>query len=47
MIAISDDYTAYCFDEACAFISQQLKDGKEIVERTHYNKPSDLYKKYE
>lgn len=24
-----DEYTAYCLDEACAYISLQIKDGKE------------------
>lgn len=24
-----DEYTAFCLDEACAYISLQIKDGKE------------------
>lgn len=44
---ISDEYTAFCFDEACAIITQRLKDGEEIIEKTHYSRPSELYKKYE
>lgn len=47
LMAITDPYTAYCLDEACAYIMKELEDGKEIVRRTHYSKPSDLYKKYE
>jgi hypothetical protein len=46
MLGISNDYEAYCLDEACAVITQNLKDGKQIVYRNHYSKPSDLYKKY-
>ena len=46
-MGISDPYTAYCLDEACAYIAQELEGGGVIVERTHYSKPSDLYRKYE
>ena len=51
LIGIKDDYTAFCFDEACAFIIKQIKDGKEPIMRVEsdkivYNKPSDLYRKY-
>lgn len=55
LLEIEDAYTAFCFDEACAFIIAQLKDGKEPIikkrntENTiiNYGKPSDIYKKYE
>lgn len=47
LMAIPDEYTAYCFDEACAVILQKLKDGEEPIEKTHYTSPSQLYKKYE
>lgn len=51
MMGIKDEYTAFCFDEACAFIIKQLKDGKEPIMKVEndkiiYNKPSDLYRKY-
>lgn len=55
LIEIEDAYTAFCFDEACAFILSEMQDGKEVVIKTgednegnkkHYNKPSDIYKKY-
>lgn len=50
-IGIEDNYTAFCFDEACAFIIKQLKDGKEPIMRVEndkiaYKKPSDLYRHY-
>lgn len=50
-MGIKDDYTAFCFDEACAFIIKQIKDGKEPVMRVEndnivYKKPSDLYRHY-
>ena len=55
LIGIDDVYTAFCFDEACAFIIKNLKDGLEPTikmnglgeEKGVYSKPSDLYKKYE
>ena len=54
IMGISDEYTAFCFDEACAFIIQQIKDGKEPIvsntgksSPTTYNRPSDLYRKYD
>ena len=52
MMGIEDSYTAYCFDEACAFIQQKLKDGEKIVQKkeeihTHYSTPSQLYQKYD
>lgn len=51
MMGIKDEYTAFCFDEACAFIIKQLRDGKEPIMKVEndkivYNKPSDLYRKY-
>ena len=47
-----DDYTAYCFDEACAFIIKRLKDGDEPivtkkVQQKSYSRPSDFYKDIE
>ena len=55
LIGIDDVYTAFCFDEACAFIIKNLKDGLEPTitmngpgeEKGVYSKPYDLYKKYE
>lgn len=50
-MGIKDEYTAFCFDEACAFIIRQIKDGKEPVMRIEndsvvYKRPSDLYRHY-
>lgn len=53
LMGIEDAYTAFCFNEACAFIIKQIKDGKEPVVSinntggSEYKRPSDLYKKYE
>lgn len=52
LLDIQDAYTAFCFDEACAFIISKIKDGEEPIikvgdkEKT-ISKPSDIYKKYE
>ena len=51
LMGIKDEYTAFCFDEACAFIIRQIKDGKEPIMRVEdnnivYNKPSDLYNRF-
>lgn len=29
VMRIDDDYTAYCFDEACAFIMSEINQGKD------------------
>lgn len=52
VMGIEDGYTSFCFDEACAFIVKQLKDGKEPIMRVEnngivYKRPSDLYNKYQ
>lgn len=53
LIGIEDTYSAFCFDEACAYILKELKDGKEPVFKNKLSdsfkvkKPSDLYSKFE
>lgn len=56
LLEIEDAYTAFCFDEACAYILSEIQDGKEVIYKDgkdskgntkHYSKPSDIYKKYE
>lgn len=44
---IEDDYTAYCFNEACAFILGELEAGKEIHFSTKYKSFSQLYAQYD
>lgn len=51
MMGIEDTYTAFCFDEACAFIIQKIRDGEKPIikvegDKLIYRKPSDLYRKY-
>lgn len=52
LLDINDPYTAFCFDEACAYIIKRAMDGenpiiknKIIKEHKEYSKPSDLYNK--
>lgn len=53
IMGIEDAYTAFCFDEVCAFIIKEIQDGKEPIMKVKsngdksYKKPSDLYKKYD
>ena len=53
-MGIDDPYTAYCLDEACAFIHTKLQKGEEPVipkeeepEPVHYSSPSEFYKKFD
>lgn len=52
MIGAEDEYTAYCFDEACLYILNMLNDNKKPIfdddvkvnKNNHYQSFSDLYK---
>ena len=54
LMGIEDAYTAFCFDEACAYIISKMHDGEEPVVKhdgvlgkpKHVSKPSDIYAKY-
>lgn len=52
ILGIEDAYTAFCFDEACAYIIKRISDGEEPhivnpeVAGKSYKKPSDLYAMY-
>lgn len=43
---ISDPYTAYCFDEACAYIKARLDNGDEPVFEQKFTSFTELYKHY-
>lgn len=51
LLEIADAYTAFCFDEAFAFILRKLQDGEKPVVKNknkgNYKKPSDFYKQFE
>jgi len=50
-MAIDDEYTAFCFDEACLYIEGKIKDGEkpifkiesEYIEKPHYKTASQMY----
>jgi len=46
LIDVVDPYTAYCFDEACAYITKELEEGKEPSFKAKYASFGDMYKKY-
>ena len=57
ILGIEDSYSAFCFDEACAYIIKQIEDGKEPIFKENkvknkeeakkpYKRASDLYSKY-
>lgn len=41
-----DEYTAYCFDEACAYIMLMMDSKEEPMFHTRYRSFSDLYAQY-
>jgi hypothetical protein len=43
---IDDEYTAYCLDEACAFMISKIEDGETPCFVTKYTSFSELYKQY-
>lgn len=52
-MGIKDEYTAFCFDEACALIVTKIKEGEKPVikhgekEGRHvYTNPSSVYSKF-
>ena len=47
LMSIEDEYTAYCFNEACSFILGELEAGKEIQFKKQYTSFSQLYSQYE
>lgn len=51
ILGIVDTYTAFCLDEACAYIATKIKNGeepdfniqKESLEKQHYSSLRDMY----
>ena len=46
LLNITDPYTAYCLDEACAYIVGQIEKGNEPQFRKKYNSFKDIYSQY-
>ena len=52
MMGIEDEYTAYCFDEACAYMIKRIENGDEpdfsvFKGKRHYSSFSEMYKQLE
>jgi hypothetical protein len=45
MLEITNAYTAFCIDEAAAFVRQMLKSGKSPIKRTGNYETAELLKK--
>jgi hypothetical protein len=43
---IEDEYTAYCLDEAVAYIIMKIKDGETPTFKVKYDSFKDLYRNY-
>lgn len=46
LLGIENDYVAYCFDEACAYIMNRIDKKEEIYFEKHYTSFTELYKDY-
>ncbi len=46
ILGVNDTYTAFCLDEACAYIINKLENKEQPKFIVNYSKPSDLYEKY-
>lgn len=47
LLAIEDEYTSYCLDEACAYIMSRLDAGEEMAFTTRYSSFSEMYSKFD
>lgn len=46
LLGIDDYYTAYCFDEACAYIMTRIDNKEEPVFQRKYSSFSELYSQF-
>lgn len=46
LLDLVDPYTAYCFDEACAYIIKQMEDGKEPQFKLKFKSFREMYEHY-
>mgnify|MGYP007032335912 CR=1 FL=1 len=44
LLAIEEDYAAYCLDEACMYVQMQIDDGKKPMFVKQYKSFTDVYK---
>lgn len=46
LLNLEDEYTAFCFDEACGLILDKLESGEEIRFQQKFSSFSELYANY-
>ena len=51
LLNLGDEYLAYCFDEACAYIKMRIQEGieptfKDTEKPKRFKRASDFYKSY-
>ena len=46
LLDIDDPYTAYCFDEACAYIVNKIEKGQEPTFERKFKSFRDMYRHY-
>lgn len=46
LLDLVDPYTAYCFDEACAYIIKQIEDGEEPQFKLRFTSFKEMYEHY-
>ena len=47
LLDLADPYTSYCFDEACAYITQKVEQGEEPSFTQRFTSFREMYKQYE
>ena len=46
MLGLTDVYTAFCLDEACAYIMMKMRNKEKPTFEVKYSSFKDLYAKY-
>ena len=46
LLGLTDEYTSYCFNEACLYILNRIKNGDEPQFKRKYTSFTDMYKQY-
>ena len=47
LLDITDPYTAYCFDEACAFINDKMSQDEQPKFKKQYKSFKELYSQFD
>lgn len=47
LLNVPDEYTAYCLDEACAYIMSRVDNGEELYFKKKYTSFTDMYSQYQ